>query len=134
MDTKASGWGAGQEALKHWFVKQKVSHSIYTRADEVWKSQDLLPIQLIQDSMEEGFPELRDADSARDDILLEVFGSNAVSRTVRGDFRRAIDNIMHHSWERHRKVYGRVKSNIAAKAKSLDSLCSCECAPLLSIP
>ncbi|KAJ8586214.1 hypothetical protein M405DRAFT_864785 [Rhizopogon salebrosus TDB-379] len=124
MDTKASGWAAGQEALKEWFVKQKVSHSLYTRADEVWKSQDLLPIQLIQESGEDGFPELRDADSARDDILLEVFGTNALSRNVRGDFRRAIDTIMHHSWERHRKMYGRIKNSIAGKAQTVETLCS----------
>ncbi|KAG2059837.1 hypothetical protein BDR06DRAFT_1002927 [Suillus hirtellus] len=77
---------ASQDALTIWFKKQHISSTISTKVDAVWKELDLLPIQLIQSDPDAGFPNVADADMAREDIAIALFGANSVSK------------------ERHRKV------------------------------
>ncbi|KAJ8581744.1 hypothetical protein M405DRAFT_846837 [Rhizopogon salebrosus TDB-379] len=123
LEGKETGWGAAQAALHVWFTKQKVSSSLNKRIDEVWERLGVLPLQLIQESGEDTFPDISDANSARDDIILVVFGDNALAKTVRGDFRLASATIMHHSWERHRKLYLRARGRIGRKRITAQSYC-----------
>jgi len=88
---------------------------------------ELAPLQLIQDPCYNDFPELRDADSSRDNVMLVVFGENALAQKVRGDVRDACSNIMHHSWERHRKRYRRAKQRIIYKKIAAASFCKSKC-------
>jgi hypothetical protein len=123
LERKDPGWAAGQAALTKWFTKQKVSRTLSNRIDEVWTRLELTPLQLIQDPCYDDFPELRDADSSREDIMLAIFGENALAQKVRGDVRDACSNVMHHSWERHRKRYQRAKKRLAHKRIEAASFC-----------
>lgn len=100
--TGLTGFAAGRAALTTWFQKQNVSASISKRMDQVLENLELLPLQLIQQSANGEFPDVRDADPAKEDIAIALFGDFALARTLRGDFRESLDPIIHHTWERHR--------------------------------
>ncbi|KAG1848219.1 hypothetical protein C8R48DRAFT_677411, partial [Suillus tomentosus] len=79
-----TSYGAGRDALTIWFKKQQISSTISTKVDAVWKDLDLLPLQLIHLDPEAGFPNVADADMAREDIAVALFGANSVASPYRG--------------------------------------------------
>ncbi|KAG0697698.1 hypothetical protein DFH29DRAFT_1003482 [Suillus ampliporus] len=97
-----SGWGAGRDALNHWFKEQKISAAFIARIDEALEASEVLPIQLIQREKSEEFPEVKDAESGKEDVVLAILGTEALSRPLTGEFRDACNTILHHAWERHR--------------------------------
>ncbi|KAG0693276.1 hypothetical protein DFH29DRAFT_1007449 [Suillus ampliporus] len=114
---------AGRAALTKWFKQQKVSPAISGKIDDVWERLELSPLHLIQDAPDEQFPEIRDADGAREDIIAAIFGDNALSQTLRGEFRETFGTIVHHSWERHRKRYTRAKKSLRLNSIAAASYC-----------
>ncbi|KAG1727539.1 P-loop containing nucleoside triphosphate hydrolase protein [Suillus lakei] len=121
--TRQTSFGAGRAALTTWFRKQKVSATLADRIDAVWEKFELLPLQLIQEMPDEAFPDVRDADPAKEDIALAIFGDRALGTTLRGDLREAMAPIIHHNWERHRKRFSRAKVNM--DDKRLDAINRC---------
>ncbi|KAG2116291.1 hypothetical protein DEU56DRAFT_919270 [Suillus clintonianus] len=112
------GWSAGRSALKKWFTKQKVSNNIGHAIDDAYNECGVAPLQLINnEGLQEGeeFPNITDAEGAREDVLLAIAGENAMERVPRGDFRDAWYAINHHAWERHRKRYRRAKTGLPMK-------------------
>ncbi|KAG1784565.1 P-loop containing nucleoside triphosphate hydrolase protein [Suillus plorans] len=110
-----SGWGAGRDALNHWFKEQKVSAAFIERIDQALEVSQVLPIQLIQREKSEEFPEVKDAESGKEDVVLAILGTEALSRPLTGEFRDACNTILHHAWERHRKRYRRAKEALGKK-------------------
>jgi hypothetical protein len=124
--TRQTAYGAGRAALTIWFKKQKVSAAISERIDQVWEKLDLLPLQLIQESPEESFPDVRDADPAKEEIAIALFGDCALATTLRGDFRECLAPIIHHNWERHRKRFIRAKRAMNTKKADAAKRCKSE--------
>ncbi|KAG0693517.1 hypothetical protein DFH29DRAFT_1007223 [Suillus ampliporus] len=120
---KGSEWDEGRDALTKWFQKQRVSPVLSERIDAVWDELEMSPMHLIQDPPIATFPEIQDADGAKEDIVLAIFGQNALARGLRGDFREACGTVVHHSWERHRKRYIRAKKSISYKSIAAQSFC-----------
>lgn len=114
----------GRAALTKWFRGQKVSNALSERIDAVWEKLDLLPLQMIQELPQEGFPDVRDADPAKEDIVLAIWGDRALSITLRGEFREGLAPIIHHNWERHRKRYVRACNSMGEKR--LDAITQCK--------
>lgn len=114
----------GRAALTKWFRGQRVSNALLERIDAVWDKLDLLPLQMIQELPHEGFPDVRDADPAKEDIALAIWGDRALSITLRGEFREGLAPIIHHNWERHRKRYTRASDTMGAKR--LDAITKCK--------
>ncbi|KAG2124639.1 hypothetical protein DEU56DRAFT_916989 [Suillus clintonianus] len=110
-----SGWGAGRDALNHWFKEQKISAAFIERIDQALEVSQVLPIQLIQREKSEEFPEVKDADSGKEDVVLAILGTEALSRPLTGEFRDACNTILHHAWERHRKQYRQAKKALEKK-------------------
>ncbi|KAG2340580.1 hypothetical protein BDR05DRAFT_1002399 [Suillus weaverae] len=120
---RQTSFKARQEALTTWFQKQKVSHALSERIDAVWTRLELSPLQLIQEMPKASFPDVRDAEPAREDIALAICGDGALGTTLRGDFREAFNPIIHHNWERHHKRYLRAKDNMNDKKEKAHSAC-----------
>jgi hypothetical protein len=114
----------GRAGLTKWFKGQGVSGALSARIDAVWSKLDLLPLQLIQELPHEGFPDVRDADPAKEDIVLAICGDRALSTTIRGDLREGLAPIIHHNWERHRKRYIRAKDKMGERR--LDAMNKCK--------
>ncbi|KAG1905166.1 P-loop containing nucleoside triphosphate hydrolase protein [Suillus fuscotomentosus] len=110
-----TSYGAGRDALTIWFKKQQISSTISTKVDAIWKELDLLPLQLIHLDPDAGFPNVADADMAREDIAVALFGANSVSRGLRGEFRESLSPIVHHNWERHRKMCRRAEKTLGLR-------------------
>ncbi|KAG2063203.1 hypothetical protein BDR04DRAFT_1164116, partial [Suillus decipiens] len=122
-----TSYGAGRAALSEWWKKKKIADEVYARIDAVWEKFGLAPVQLIHEFPNEGFPDVHDADPAREDIALAIFGDNALQTTLRGEFRESLGPIIHHNWERHRKVFKRaVKSVEGLREKAADACKSIE--------
>jgi hypothetical protein len=120
-----TSYGAGRDALTIWFKKQQISSTISTKVDAVWKDLDLLPLQLIHLDPEAGFPNVADADMAREDIAVALFGANSVSRGLRGEFRESLSPIVHHNWERHRKMCRRAEKTLGLRRMAATVTCKC---------
>lgn len=120
-----TSYGAGREALTIWFKKQGISSTISTKIDAVWKELELLPIQLIYSEPKEPYPNVADADMAREDIAIALFGANSLRRGLRGEFREALNPIIHHNWERHRKVCRRAEKTLGPRRTSAIAACKC---------
>lgn len=114
---EVGGWAAGRDALDKWFKKQKVAILIGQRIDEVWTTLDVSPMQLIHEGLEEGeeFPNILDAERAKEDVVLAILGDHALEKNARGDFRDATTTIIHHAWERHRKRFKRAERSLPKK-------------------
>ncbi|KAG2136443.1 hypothetical protein DEU56DRAFT_756348 [Suillus clintonianus] len=120
---RETSYGAGREALRIWCKRQDVHHAIGVRIDAAWHKLELTPLQLINESPTAGFPDVRDADPAKEDIALAIFGDYALSTTLRGDFRDTLTPIIHHNWERHRKVFRRVEASFTARKRTAREAC-----------
>ena len=123
LEGKTEGWAGGQGALAKWWKGAKVAKALAVRIDEALERNDVSPQQLINLDVEEGaeetkFPDVKDCDDAKDDILEAIYGSNVHSKPVRGDMVYARDTIIHHTWERHRKRFGRAKKLFQAREKN----------------
>jgi hypothetical protein len=110
-----TGYAAGRAALTTWWTKQKVSAAISERMDQVLEKIGLLPLQLIQQSADDKFPDVQDADPGKEDIAIALFGDFALARTLRGDFRESLGPIIHHNWERHRRRYDKARRTMEIK-------------------
>ncbi|KAG0693279.1 hypothetical protein DFH29DRAFT_1007453, partial [Suillus ampliporus] len=109
--------GGGRDALNTWFTKQKVSAKMARRIDDAWDAVDVSPIDLIHAGLGSGeeFPNIHNSEGAKEDIMMAIFGDNALAQNPRTDFRDPFAAILHHSWERHRKRYNRAKKSLAPK-------------------
>ncbi|KAG2136436.1 hypothetical protein DEU56DRAFT_756342 [Suillus clintonianus] len=121
--TKETAYAAGRAALNIWCKRQMIHNKMGVRIDAAWHRLELTPVQLINESPTAGFPDVRDADPAKEDIALALFGDCALSTTLRGDFRDALTPIIHHNWERHRKVFKRVERSYAKSQTDAKDAC-----------
>ncbi|OJA20020.1 hypothetical protein AZE42_13280 [Rhizopogon vesiculosus] len=112
LEGKAEGWAAGRAALKVWFEKSTVSQRITQKVDKALEECTVSPAEVIArlaDGSETIFPNISECDTAKEDIVIALFGHHAGSRISRGDFKDAVHIIVHHQWERHRKCFNRAK-------------------------
>jgi hypothetical protein len=122
-----TSYAAGRSALTKWFKEQGVNNKLKSRIDPIWEDMDVTPLKLIQLAPEDGFPNINDADTAKEDIALAIFGKNATSTGLRGNFREALSPILHHQWERHRKVFKRAEKALPSTRQNAISACKCTC-------
>ncbi|KAG1736625.1 uncharacterized protein EDB91DRAFT_1083295 [Suillus paluster] len=111
------GWSAGRNTLKIWFNKQKISLKMAQHIDNVWDSLGLLPLQLIQEGLEEGkkFPNILDSEHAKEDMLIAILGDHTNEPLLHGDFCNAATTINHHAWERHCKHFKHAQDSLPRK-------------------
>jgi len=118
---KQEGWAAGRAALRAWFTGMKVAANIATKVDAVLDQLGVSPVQVIaidaDKAKETVFPNITECESAKEDIIMAIFGQHALSRVPRGEFKDGVNIIVHHQWERHRKQFRRAKDTFNAKTE-----------------